>query len=145
MSVSIGESVCPRWYEDGTDVPLLLDGNTDLAASTTYRTYVSISEAEWLAFQWEQSATGTGAVASHAVRHTLQNRIEILELGRTDIWAPTPYQFTTGTPAVVSLPAGAQATVILPISDVQGTYALVEFVTDAAPVTGVRFLAQVRR
>lgn len=145
MSISIGESVCPSWYASGSDVPLLLDGNTELAASTTYRMYVAIADAEWVAFQWEQSASGTGTVASHAVRHTLENYVKLLELGRTDVWAPTPYQFTVGTPPVVSLPAGAQDTVILPISDVQGTYALVEFVTDAAPVTGVRFLAQVRR
>jgi hypothetical protein len=138
VSISIGESVCPNWYEDGSTTPIRLDGNATLAAATTYRTYVATSDAEWVTFQWQQSAAGAGTIASQEVRRTLENRIEILDLGDPGIWALTALVFAT-------LPAGANDSDMLDIVDAAATYVQVEFTTGAAPVTGLRFLAQVRR
>jgi hypothetical protein len=138
MTISIGESVCPAWYANGSAVPLVLNGAVDLAANTTYRTYVATSDAEWVTFQWQQSATGAGTIASQEVRRTLENRIEILGLGDPGIWALTALVFAT-------LPAGTNDSDLLDIVDAAATYVQVEFTTGAAPVTGLRFLAQVRR
>ncbi len=139
MTVSIGESVCPPWYADGSDVPVLLDGNATLAAGTTYRCFVATADCEWLTFQWQQSAAGVGTIASQEVRLTLENQIRVLELNRDDIWALTALAFAT-------LPAGAGAdSDFLDTADAAATYYLVEFTTGAGQVTGLRFLAQVRR
>jgi hypothetical protein len=138
MTVSIGESICPNWYLNGSTTPLVLNGTVTLVAGGVYRTYVRHDDAEYLAFQWQQAAGGAGTIASHEIRQTLENRIEIADLGRVDIWALTPIVFTT-------LPAGAQASEVLPIVDVQGTYTQVEFTVGGADCTGLRFLAQVRR
>lgn len=139
MSISIGESVCPPWYADGSDTPVYLNGGATLEASTTYRTFVSTADAEWVTFQWQQQTGGTGTIAAQEVRRTLENGTPaILELGNGAIWTLTALVFAT-------LPAGAEDSDILDVVDAAGTYFQVEFTTDAAPVTGLRFLAQVRR
>lgn len=138
MTMSIGESVCPDWYANASATPLKLNGTTTLAATTTYRTYVATSDAEWVTFQWQQASGGAGTVASQEVRRTLENKVAVLELNRDDIWTLTALAFPT-------LPAGALDSDMLDIVDAAATFVLVEFTTGGAPVTGLRFLAQVRR
>lgn len=147
MTMSIGESVCPDWYADGSSDPIKFDGSRDMLAGTTYRCMLSIADSEWCFLQWQQATGGTGAIASHEIRHTGENSPKVLELGQNDIWAPTSYQFVNPGTAVVNLPdgAGTPDSIGLPISDIQGTYLQVRFVVGVANCTRVRFLAQVRR
>lgn len=147
MTVSIGESVCPDWYANGSTTPIKFDGTRPMLAGTTYRCYLSIADAEWCGLQWQQASGGAGAIASHEVRHTFENVVNVSELGRNDIWAPTGYQFVNPGTAVINLPdgAGTPDSIALPISDIQGTYLQVRFVVGGADCTGVRFIAQVRR
>lgn len=147
MTMSIGESVCPDWYADGSDTAIKFDGTRAMLAGTTYRCVLSIADAEWCLLQWQQATGGAGAISSHEIRHTGENTIDVLELGRNDIWAPTGFQFVNPGTAVVNLPdgAGTPDSIGLPLSDIQGTYLQVRFVVGGADCTGVRFLAQVRR
>lgn len=147
MSVSLGESVSPPWYANGSDTPVVFDGTVPMVANTTYRCFMAVRDAEWVCLQWQQATGGAGAIASHEIRHTLENEIRILELGRNDIWAPTGYQFVNPGTAVVNLPdgAGTPDSIALPITDIQGTFLQVRFVVGGADCTAVRFLAQVRR
>jgi hypothetical protein len=46
MTVSIGESICPPWYLNGTTAPIILDGTRTLAAGGVYRTVVRHDDAE---------------------------------------------------------------------------------------------------
>lgn len=147
MTMSIGESVCPDWYADGSSAPIKFDGTRAMLANTTYRCVLQIADAEWCFLQWQQASGGAGAIASHEIRHTNENAIKVLELGRNDIWAPTPYLFVNPGTAIINLPDGAATpdSIGLPISDIQGTHLQVRFVVGGADCTGVRFLAQVRR
>lgn len=135
-----GASFALTAYEDGTGAEVVLNGTATLAANTVYRCPLLIKADVGLSLQWQQTAAGTGAIASARFLITNTNDVDIDELDRADIWSDvsSAYAFT-------GLPAGGGAdSEHYPIANLQGCAMQLEITTGGAAVTGVSVLAQVR-
>jgi hypothetical protein len=126
--------------EDVTDAVVVLDGTATLAADTVYRCPMPIKANAGLSLQWQQTAAGTGSIASHSFLITNTNDIDTDDLDRADIWSDVSdaYAFT-------ALPAGTGAdSEHYPIAGIQGCAMQLELTVGGAPCTGVAILVQVR-
>jgi hypothetical protein len=140
-----------NWRTDGASFPLLavedvtgtvfvLDGAAALAADTVYRCPMPIKANAGLSLQWQQTAAGTGSIASHSFLITNTNDIDTDDLDRADIWSDVSEAY-----AFTALPAGTGAdSEHYPIAGIQGCAMQLELTVGGAPCTGVAILVQVR-
>lgn len=138
-----------EWRRDGASFPLtafdgsgnmvVLDGSTTLAVSTVYRCPLLIKDNGGISIQWQQTAAGAGAIASHRFLVSNVNEIDAADLDKLRLWSDV-----SATYAFTAMPAGAEGSEHYPISGILATAMQLELTTGAAPVTGVSFLAQVR-
>ena len=115
---------------------IILSGENPLLAGTTYRGPLEVRRSSLVSWQWRQKS-GSGTAASIDFTATNETKPIIGEYADITVWSPLPTTFST-------LPSGGDASEILPMSDVIGTYLQVVIVVGGSNLVGFRLTGLVK-
>ena len=114
---------------------IVLSGENTLLVGITYRGPLEVRRSSLVSWQWSQ-LSGSGA-ATIAFTATNETKPIIGEYPDINVWSTIPTTFST-------LPSGGDASEILPMSDVIGTYLQVVIVVGGSNLVGFRLTGLVK-
>ncbi len=115
---------------------IVLTGDNDLSANTTYRGTLEVRRSSLISWQWSQNA-GSGSAADILFFITNETKTEIDGYDDVSVWSPVPITFGT-------LPNGVNGSELLPMSAVVGTYMQVVISVGGAALVGFRLTGLVK-